>query len=300
MENNNFNATNNGTYNKQHPKTTRKNATFSQSALHKTDVGEFQDGYFVMAEATKENKPRTKNYHNNNKTTERHPPLERHQSDTLPNRPPQQQHRGRSAQDLHSPPSHFVRQEGDSKVSPQRSSPTRSPNRNRRNSPNSQPHLDNSTSAPLSPHKPRKAQYEKHVDNRTESLSPDSGSPPKDKGPSPTSSRWAGPAFSNAPPPSSLPLPEFPPFQTTSAPSPAPQPVSAPQPIPQPIHFPSYPPEPYFYIHQPVYSYPLPPPPSHYSNFTFPYGHVSPSLDQLSLGLRQMLHINEQVHPIPA
>lgn len=292
MENNNFN-TNNGTYNKQHPKMPRKNATFSQGALHKTDVGEFQDGYFVMAEATKENKPRTKNnYHNNpNKTTERHPPLERHKSDTLPNRPPQQQHRGRSAQDLYSNNS---RQEGDSNVSPQRSSPTRSPNRNRRNSPNSQPHLDNQ--APLSPHKPRKAQYEKHVD-RTESLSPVSGSPPKDKGPSPTSSRWAGPAFSNAPPPSSLPLPEFPPFQSSSAPSPAPQPVSAPQPIPQPSHYPTYHPEPYYYVH-PVY--PLPPAPSHYSNFTFPYGPASPSLDQLSLGLRQMLHINEQVPPIPA
>jgi hypothetical protein len=288
MENtNNFN---NGP-NKQHTKmTTRKNATFSQGALNKTDVGEFQGGYFVMAEATKENKPhRTKNYHNTNKTTERHPPLERHKSDMLPNRPPHQQHRGRSTQDLHSTSSHYVRQEGDSNVSPQRSSPTRSPNRNRRHSPNSQPLLDNPTSAPLSPHKPRKAQYEKHVD-RTESLSPESGSPPKDKGPSPTSSRWAGPAFSNAPPPSSLPLPDFPPFQTSSAPSPPPQPVSAPQPIP--IHFP-YPQEPYFYVQQSVY-------PPHYSSYTFPYGSGSPSLDQLSLGLRQMLHINEQVPAIPA
>lgn len=292
MENNNFNATNNGTYNKQHPKTTRKNATFSQGAMNKTDVGEFQDGYFVMAEATKENKPqRTKNYHNNtNKTTERHPPLERHKSDGLPSRPPHQQHRGRSAQDLYST-SNSARQEGDSNVSPQRSSPTRSPNRNRRTSPNSQPQLDNS-SAPLSPHKPRKAQYEKHVD-RTESLSPVSGSPPKDKGPSPTSSRWAGPAFSNAPPPSSLPLPEFPPFAPqSSSPPPAPQPVSAPQPIP---HF-QYPPEPYFFMH-PVYHPPIPHP-SHYSNFT--YGSPAPSLDQLSFGLRQMLHINEQVAPIPA
>lgn len=263
-----------------HHQKSRKSSAFSQAVISKTDVGEFQDGYFVMADATKENQQQHNRNKNNHHKTERHSP-ERLKGDSPRSRSLQQ--RERSAKDFNN----YVATEGDNAISHTRTSPSHSPSKSRRHSPNLQPiHSDNPTTVPPSPHKPRKAYQEKHVD-RPEVQS-DSGSPPK--GSSPTHSRWAGPAFSNAPPPSSLPLPEFPPFAPLSAsPSSSPSPISvptAPISIPPPTYH-----EPYYYA-QPFYSYH---PPQYY-----PY--TGPTLDQLSMDLRRMLHINEQqtVTPIRA
>lgn len=275
---------NNGNFSKTHPKKPRKTATFSNNTLHKIDVGEFKDGYFVVTEATKDNQLHNKNK-NKNKSTGRI--LERSKSDVIP-RPLVQQP---SAKDL-TPNPLYSRPEGDNNVAQGRlASPSHSPNKSRRHSPNSQPVHSNTSS----PNKPRKAYHEKPVD-RSESFPIPSSSPPKDKGPSPTSSRWAGPAFSNAPPPSSLPIPDFPPFAPPQSPPTSP---AHPQVIPSTSNILAQSPhshqEAYFYA--PLAYSQIPQPHTIYFPNPFPYAPV-PSLDQLSLDLRRMLHINEQ--PIPA
>jgi hypothetical protein len=95
----------------------------SQTALHKSDVGDFQAGYFVMVDTIKENQLPMTRPKNVNKTPERYP-QDKRKSESLNNRP--QQQRERSTKDLD-----YNTREGDTNVSPARitTSPTRSPTR---------------------------------------------------------------------------------------------------------------------------------------------------------------------------
>jgi hypothetical protein len=281
----------NGNNSRPHPTKPRSN-NFSHAAVNKTDVGDFQAGYFVMADMPYQPQQQKQKNHNINRT------LERHSSEKRNPRPPQQPHRARSTNDLDT-------REGDNTVSHGRltPSPNRSPTRtNKRNShsPPQPPHPQSthtdSNNLPMSPHKPRKAPHEKHAERDRESVSPqhESGSPPRDKGPSPTPNRWAGPAFSNAPPPSSLPLPDFPPFAPSESSSP---PSSPPQSastslflVPPPVTYR----EPNFFIQPPLYSAPYPHFNAHYSFAEATPAHRGASLDQLSTDLRRMLNITSE------
>lgn len=156
--------------------------------------------------------------------------------------------------------------------------------------------MDSNTSLPLSPHKPRKAPHER---DREVSQHVESGSPPKDKGPSPTPNRWAGPAFSNAPPPSSLPLPDFPPFSpslSSSPPtsSPASQSSSSASSSSTTTSFLQnhYSQEPFF-MQAPLYPAPYPHFNAHFSFAEATPAHhgYHPSLAELSTDLRRMLNI---------
>jgi hypothetical protein len=118
---------------------------------------------------------------------------------------------------------------------------------------------------------------------------------------SPTGSgRWAGPAFGNAPHPSNLPLPEFPPMASPSILH-APRPLESYLSTSPPGHDPylgmvyQHPPSP------PPHYLPHSPPSTHLSSIPvvpFPYVGVMPvtpplSLAQLSTDLRRMLNIND-------
>lgn len=182
-----------------------------------------------------------------------------------------------------SAPKDLEQREGDNQVSQGRlTSPNRSPNRNKRSPPHShshpQAHVESHQS--LSPHKPRKA-YEKHTE-KSDSFTLESHSPPK--GPSPPPTRWAGPAFNNAPPPSSLPLPDFPPFFASSSSQSAQATI--------PIAYP----DPQFYIQPPLYAVP---------QFSVQFAYNQPIITgyeaQLSMDLRKMLNISASApQPIPA
>lgn len=260
----------------------RSNNNFSHAAVHKSDVGDFQEGYFVMTDMPPLPNQRPNKTH---KTPERNQRRKQHPQTT---------------KDIEQ----LVR-ESEMHVSDRRlpTSPTRSPprnnNHNRRTySPPQQAHQTMYDQS-MSPHKPRKAQYhEKHARSDNFSLDNLSGSPPKDKVPSPPStSRWAGPAFSNAPPPSSLPMPEFPPFQ----PSPTMSPLSSSPPQysgPATAFAPMIYPEPQLYIQPHPYA-PVAYPAAysvHLSYADVP-SYEPQNLVQLSTDLRRMLNIS---HPIPA
>lgn len=282
-----YNNGNTNTNNKSHP---TKSRNFSQAAVNKSDVGDFQAGYFVMADPMPQHKPKT------NKTLERHPSEKRNQ------RPPQQTvHRARSTNDMDT----SSPRESDINVSHGRlpTSPHRSPNRNKRNS-HSPPQPQYSSQSDFSsPQKPLKAHVEREC-----------GSPIKEKRTSTSPpNRWAGPAFSNAPPPSSLPIPDFPPFAPNSpsiSPSSSPPPPSSP-PLqssaptnmfltPVPIQ------EPQFFAQPPMYAYrphPLAYQAHHhlaYADYSYSSQGGSNSLAQLSTDLRRMLNIAEQPQPVRA
>eukprot|EP00026_Physarum_polycephalum_P008105 Phypoly_transcript_08183.p1 GENE.Phypoly_transcript_08183~~Phypoly_transcript_08183.p1 ORF type:complete len:315 (+),score=64.23 Phypoly_transcript_08183:173-1117(+) len=293
----------------------RSNASFSQAAVAKSDVGDFQEGYFVMAEMPPLPQQRTKIH----KTPERNQRKNEHSNNR------HQQSRERSTKEIEQ----LLQRDGEPNFSTGRTttSPNRSPTRNKRttNSHSPQRHqtstYTDSTTAPSSPpHRPHKAHsqphihYEKRVERSESSPSfsfPESGSPPK--GPSPsTPNRWAGPAFSNAPPPSSLPIPDFPPFNPATAPSAAnptslstSPPTSAPLPgptfVPQqsltmyhetlpPQYITSLPQQPPVYTPVAYHGYPL--------HLAYEIPTSPPSLAQLSTDLRKMLNIGGQ--PIPA
>ena len=304
----------NGNNSTQRPHPTKSRSNFSQAAVNKSDVGEFQAGYFVMADMPYQPQPQHKQKNNNNKTLERHSSMVEKRNQ----RPPQQPHRTRSTNDLESHNNNT--REGDNHVSPGRltTSPHRSPTRNNNNKRNSrsppqppshnpQSNHNESNNLPLSPPKPRKASNERHAASPPQQQHRvESGSPPKDKGPSPTPNRWAGPAFSNAPPPSSLPLPDFPPFLSSSPPSSTPTltpsvsslaSTTSPLPFLTPV-VPQYQEPAHFFIHQPpLFSAPYPHYNAHYSFAEATPAHSIPSLAQLSTDLRKMLNItSEPVH----
>jgi hypothetical protein len=195
-------------------------------------------------------------------------------------------------------PKDLEHREGDIQVSQGRliTSPTHSPTRNKRSPPHTPQNTYVESHQSSSPHKPRKV-HDKYSE-RTATSTLESNSPPK--GPSPQTTRWAGPAFSNAPPPSSLPLPDFPPFLPSSSPpsassssssSPSSSPPSQSVPATIPI---LYYPDPRYYIQTPhIYT-----PPQFSVQFAYSDIPQPPSLAQLSMDLRKMLNINEQ--PIPA
>jgi len=124
---------------------------------------------------------------------------------------------------------------------------------------------------------------------------------------SPTASgRWAGPAFGNAPHPSTLPLPEFPPMASLPIPTSRPQESylsnSPPGRDRDPYHGMVYQPP-----STPPHFVSQSPPSGHLSSIPvvpFPYvGHAMPatpslSLAQLSTDLRRMLNINDIPSPI--
>jgi len=249
-----------------------RSASFSQVTLNKTDVGEFQGGYFVMTEASKENVlplptppgPRTYDrYHKNSSA-------ERSKSSNDMTRPPHQ----------HSP---------------------HSPQKNRKHSPNTPLQFAVPVYVPVQAAKPNQAPRTNPSPHSVPAGSIDSHpSPPKgrtsprgEKAPSPTSNdHWAGAAFSNAPPASSLPMPDFPPFvespPSSSSSSPRLSPSSSPPPArptaPQPAAVVYH--ETLYYAPVPVYA-PLPVPVAP----PFAYAPPAPTLDQLSMDLRRMLHI---------
>jgi len=259
----------------------RSNASFGQAAVTKSDVGDFQEGYFVMAEMP----PLPQQRNKTNRTPERNQRKNEHSNHR------QQQPSTKEIEQL-------LQRDSDTNVSSGRltTSPNRSPTRNhKRTSPQRiQTTTDPSISAiPSSPHKPRKANsqtyihHEKRVERSesSPSFSPESNSPPK-------TNRWAGPAFSNAPPPSSLPIPDFPPFETDSS-SPLSTSPSSP-PLPAPTFVASQQPilmyEPPQYVYAPVaYGYPL--------HLAYEISQP-PTLAQLSTDLRKMLNIGSQ--PITA
>jgi len=280
----------------------RSNASFSQAAVAKSDVGDFQEGYFVMADM-----PSLPQQRNKTERTQR--------KNEYPNN--RQQQRERSTKEIEQ----LLQRDGESNFSNGRTttSPNRSPTRNKRttNSHSPQRHQNptytdpSSTVAPSSPHRPHKAHsqthmhYEKRVERSESSPSFSlSGSPPKDKGPSPPApNRWAGPAFSNAPPPSSLPIPDFPPFNpsspvdllSTSPPTstPLPGPTFVPQQSPVMYHEalpPQYitmlPQQPPVYTPVAYHAYPL--------HLAYEIPTSPPSLAQLSTDLRRMLNIGGQ------
>lgn len=250
-------------------KKTRKN-TFSQVAVAQTEVGDFQGGYFVMTDATstKENDcPYKSRPHNK---LERSPGRRKHQTNesNAPSSPNKERH-SKFENDLKKPFAD-VKTRTEQLPGGFLASPTKK--------------------APASP-------KQLHLENYDQKYSKDSlsSSPP-------SSGRWAGPAFGNAPHPSSLPLPEFPPMSI--------QAVSTPSHMSQDSYLSKSPPTHDGAFHGMVYQ-PHPhflsssPPPSQSSIPAIPFSYVgihqfpqaplpapSPSLAQLSTDLRRMLNIN--------
>lgn len=277
--------------NSQRPHPNKSRSNFSQAAVNKSDVGDFQAGYFVMADMPQP-KPKTHHNINSEKRNTHRPPV--HPPHAHPHHPHPQ--RVRSTTDLEI-------QKGDTNVSHGRlqTSPHRSPTRTNKRNSHSPPqhshpqshhhHIDK----PMSPHKPRKAPLDRDRDNVSPQRDSGSSSPPKEKGPSPTPNRWAGPAFSNAPPPSSLPLPDFPPFSLSVSPVSSSPPSSSPLSSSPPesssasvIHY-----QEQFFVQPPLYPAPYPHFNAHFSFAEAPahYGYNPPSLVQLSTDLRRMLNI---------
>jgi len=304
METITHNNPNNGHSNnnqRPHPTKSRSNGNFSNAAVQKTDVGDFQGGYFVMVDMPVQTQKPRKQQQERTKSAEK--------GQQRPLQP--QPHRARSNPDLDSHQYQQQReqgqreQQGDSNVSHRRfqTSPQRSPTRtnnyiNKQRNSNSPPSQStDSNNVSLSPHKPRKAhQYEKRVQDGSESnnssvsnIHVESGSPMKDKGPSPLPTRWAGPAFSNAPPPSSLPIPDFPPFPQAQGPQAS---SSSPTEFLTHTHTMTYQ-EQFFPM---VYSSPVPFTHYHHNgHHSFAeIGHGHQSLAQLSTDLRKMLNITSE------
>lgn len=306
------NNSNNG--NKPALHKSRSNTAFSHATVNKSDVGDFQEGVFVMADM-----PTLPHRNKTHKTPERNQRKNEHSNNY--------QHRNQQTRERST--NHLDQRESDTNVSNVRitTSPTRSPPRNKRISNSHSPqrsqhqttHPEPTTTAVpiVSPHKPRKAHsqthihYEKRVERTESSLlfPPDPSSPSKQpKGPSPPRDRWAGPAFSNAPPPSSLPIPDFPPFNpsqsaATSSLSSSPLPtspiMSTSPPVPGPSMF--VPQQPMMMYREPLQYVPPHQPPVIYSHVAyngFPlhvvYEPSQPSLAELSTDLRRMLNIGGQ------
>lgn len=291
----------NGNNSNQRPHSNKsRSSNFSQAAVNKSDVGDFQAGYFVMADMPHQPQIKLKNHHNNNNNN--YNKIERQEKRN--HRPPHQRARSISDLDLDNIDIQLeIKKGGEINVSygrlptPPHRSPTRNNKRNSR-SPSLTPQSTNmdSNNLTLSPPKARKApHHERHVDRDREYRESVSHSPPKDKGPSPTPNRWAGPAFSNAPPPSSLPLPDFPPFSLSVSPVSSSPPSSSPLSSSPPesssasvIHY-----QEQFFVQPPLYPAPYPHFNAHFSFAEAPahYGYNPPSLVQLSTDLRRMLNI---------
>lgn len=265
------------------PKKTRKN-TFSQGTITQNEVGDFQGGYFVMPDATasKENDHPPKTAKNNHKV-ERSPARRKQSTDNS----------------LSSPNKERIKPEYQAckKVQPHVEQCQKDSQKDTKDALKGELLL---TPSSFSIHhvktqqaSPKQAQYFEHPGTYVQKTSPPSSPNKYLLSTSPTSGRWAGPAFGNAPHPSSLPLPDW----TESSMSTSP-----------PVHDAGlYHPGIVFQAHPPVF----PHSPSQYSTLhevtpfssipvvPFPYvdsvppaPSTSPSLAQLSIDLRRMLNIN--------
>lgn len=265
-------------------KKTRKN-NFSQVAVAQAEVGDFSGGYFVMPDATssKENDCPHKTRAQSSKSIERSPARRKNQTSDSTSSPHKERVQ-RFEQDFKKP---FAEMSADIKKD------------NRNELALSGGYTASPKKAPASPKQQTADLYDQKYSSSKDSLST---SPP-------SSGRWAGPAFGNAPHPSSLPLPEFPPMYTNpSLPAPF---------MTQESHRLSKSPSGHEgaflgmvcqqYTHQFAMSSS---PPTHLTPsipvVPFPYvgasqhppAHVAPSLAQLSTDLRRMLNINDAV-PVP-
>jgi len=238
----------------------RKVNTFSNPVVNNTEVGDFQGGYFIMPDDSNGLK---KNAHS--------PSRRKHSEPPLPNFPKKSTSPSSTPKKSQSPPSsyqdvtYYETTKGGSQpiefMTPGKPASSKSTA--------FQSFITNT---------PDKSEYTKDIPMSA----PSTPSPMhnRDTQSSTPCYHWAGPAFGNAPHPSSLPIPEFPAVQPTIATAPGP----------------------YFYAHgrslsvdsslSSMNSYPQDPrsqsPPTHQS------------LDQLSIDLRRMLNIGGNETPVYA
>jgi len=222
---------------KNNPKKTRKTNTFSQVNISNNEVGFFQDGHFVMSDPNSKENEGTKN--KNSFKVDRSPSRRKQTSDSaLPASPPQ----AKKSQQPYFVDTPKKDSKGDNLLTPG--------NLSTKAARSSQLQCTEAKSSPSF-----SANYSKD---------PTSCSPPN-------SGRWAGPAFGNAPHPSSLPLPEWELKPTKASVSNIPS-YSSPVQSSADMLYHSISVVPFPYVESAI------PPP--------------PSLTQLSIDLRKLLNIN--------
>jgi len=230
----------------QPSKRPRKVNTFSNSVVQHNDVGEFQGGYFIMPDETNMMKKKAFSPSRRKYSEPPSPSKSNYCSPTKKNP---------------SPTSEIIKGKQYELITPALASKT------------------SGKPVPSPKQPPVQSFIWDTPDKDTNKMNISSSATLKDT-PSTPSSRWAGPAFSNAPPPSALPLPEFP--LAKPLPSPSPPPQASP-----------------FYAYGRSVSVDS----SLSSCSSYPPdipSHSPPTLDQLSLDLRRMLNIGGSDPPFTA
>ncbi|EFA77048.1 hypothetical protein PPL_09801 [Heterostelium album PN500] len=225
------------------PTSPTKKASFSEAVVNKTDVGEFQEGYFIMStpDDQKMRRPNISNNYNKNSPQRR--------SRT----PPQQQSTGMSDDVIQKPLKQFTPKQQKHYQQPQQqqqqstasySSPpglslpldgllltpaniTKITSYAQHQDPIQQQStmtVDFNTTPKKNNNKPfiqqtsqqnfKQQQQQCSIKNTSYSTSPPRYDSPKKSSSSPQSTCWAGGAFNNSPSPSSLPIPNFEDFQS--------------------------------------------------------------------------------------
>ncbi|GAM18071.1 hypothetical protein SAMD00019534_012460 [Acytostelium subglobosum LB1] len=210
-----------------------KRASFSEAVVAKTDVGDFQEGYFIMSthDELKMKKPALNNS-SSRASPQRRRPIQQtygtpnsnntNQRDetslkTLKQSSPKQQQQ--QQQQMHKVPIQLLQSSPSSLIAPQVTPQTEMDDEFLLTPATISKISDAAPSIDSSTPKKNKPAFSHQQSTPTQSMGkmnaslPTRGSDSPKRVSSPQSSCWAGGAFNNSPPPSSLPLPNFEDFQ---------------------------------------------------------------------------------------